>query len=151
MSESTHLKEEWRNDFYGFWACDNKKLNIGEPFEIKMQGMGCCAFEKAFWPKINENFTGFGGEEWYIAEKFRQNGGRNICLPKFKWIHRFARPNGVPYKNLLQDRVWNFILGWYELYKDENHPLFISMLENFKSKYPKINYDLLLNKAKSLV
>ena len=56
IHESTHLNEEWRNDMYGFWACDHEKLKTKKPFEIKMQGMGCCAFEKSNWPKINKNF-----------------------------------------------------------------------------------------------
>lgn len=149
IHESTHLNEEWRNDMYGFWACDHEKLKTKKPFEIKMQGMGCCAFEKSNWPKINKNFVGFGGEEWYIAEKFRQNGGKNICLPDFKWIHRFARPNGVPYKSELKERIWNYYLGWYELYRDDNHPLLTSMINYFKEKHPRINYENILKEAKS--
>jgi hypothetical protein len=41
-------------------------------------------------------------------------GGKAICLPQFKWMHRFGRPNGVPYKLALEDRVWNYFVGWLE-------------------------------------
>ena len=70
---------------------------------------------KAVWPGFNRLFRGFGGEEGYIHEKVRQQGGRTICLPWFKWVHRFGRPKGVPYRLVLEDRIFNYIIGHQEL------------------------------------
>jgi hypothetical protein len=147
---STHFAPKWSGAMYGTWATNEEKLKLNEPFEIEMQGMGLLAFERKNWPKINQNFRGFGGEEGYISEKFKINGGKNICLPQLKWAHRFDRPNGVPYKNIIEDRVWNYFLGWYEIYRDENHPFIVSMIEYFNKEYPKIDTDSIKQKIKSL-
>ena len=37
-------------------------------------------------------FREFGGEEWYIHEKYRQAGAKCLCLPFLRWQHRFADP-----------------------------------------------------------
>ena len=87
---STHFNKEWRGDMYGTWGTNRELYDKGEPFEIPMQGMGLLSFEKSNWPGISPHFKGFGGEEGYIAEKFRQNGGKNMCLPFLKWNHRFG-------------------------------------------------------------
>ena len=60
-------------------------------------------------------FRGFGGEEFYIHEKFRQAGHKCWCLPWLRWLHRFGRPQGVPYPNTFEDRIWNYLVGWSEL------------------------------------
>ena len=36
-------------------------------------------------------------------------------MPGFKWVHRFARPEGVKYPLKLEDRIWNYFIGWMEL------------------------------------
>ena len=61
---------------YGTW--DNSGLADdpdAPPFEIPMQGMGLFACRRAAWPGFNQAFRGFGGEEWYIHEKFRRADG----------------------------------------------------------------------------
>ena len=73
------------------------------------------ALTKNAWPGFNKNFHGFGGEEGYIHEKFRQNGQRTLCLPFLRWLHRFARPNGVPYRLNWEDRIHNYIVGFRDL------------------------------------
>ena len=85
------------------------------PFDIPMQGMGLFSCRRAVWPGFNPRFRGFGGEEGYIHEKFRQNGGRTLCLPFLRWMHRFRRPMGVPYINSWEDRVRNYMIGFREL------------------------------------
>jgi hypothetical protein len=84
-------------------------------FDISMQGMGLFCCRRAAWPGFNELFHGFGGEEGYIHEKFRQRGGRTLCLPFLRWMHRFNRPMGVPYANRWEDRVRNYMMGFREL------------------------------------
>ena len=111
---STHFDPQWRGQMYGTWGTDQRYLN-NEPFEIPMQGLGLFCMRKDAWARFNENFRGFGGEEGYIQEKVRQNGGKALCLPWLKWIHRFSRPKGVPYPLQLKDRVINYLIGWSEL------------------------------------
>jgi hypothetical protein len=38
-----------------------------------------------------------------------------FCLPFLRWVHRFARPNGVPYQLQLWDKVRNYVIGHQEL------------------------------------
>jgi hypothetical protein len=80
-----------------------------------MQGMGLFACRKDAWLGFNPRFVGFASEEGYIHEKYRQQGRRTLCLPFLRWIHRFARPNGVPYTNRYEDRLRNYIIGFREL------------------------------------
>lgn len=133
---STHFDPVWRGNMYGTWATNREALNKNEPFEIPMMGMGVYSCRTAAMPKISENFKGFGGEEGYIHEKFKQAGGKCICLPDLKWNHRFNRPNGVPYPNILEDRLWNYFTGWLDLLKDPNDPFFEEIVDAFKDKLP---------------
>lgn len=113
---ATHFRPEWSGGMYGIW--DNNGLADSPdnaPFEIPMQGMGLFACRRAAWPRFNDAFRGFGGEEGYIHEKFRQAGGRTLCLPFLRWVHRFNRPMGIPYRNILEDRAWNYLVGLREL------------------------------------
>ena len=113
---STHMEARWNGGFFGVWGKDPRARNgDGEPFDIPLQGMGLFACRKAAWPGFNRKFRGFGGEEGYIHEKFRQNGGRTLCLPFLYWSHRFQRPSGVQYANRWEDRIRNYLIGWDEL------------------------------------
>jgi len=85
------------------------------PFEIPGQGLGMFACRKDVWPGFNPHFRGFGGEEMYIHAKARQLGIPTLCQPSLGWIHRFGRPNGVPYPNTWYDRCRNYVLGHREL------------------------------------
>jgi hypothetical protein len=96
------------------------------PYEVPGCGLGAFAFMKANWPGFNPNFRGFGGEEMYIHEKFRRQGGKAICLPQFVWWHRFGRPgckcprcsmdiSGMPYPATYWGRVRNYVLAHREL------------------------------------
>ena len=113
---STHFDPVWRAGMYGTWATDPRGQDPdGEPFDIPMQGLGVFACRRAAWPGFNPRFRGFGGEEGYIHEKMRQRGGRTLCLPFLRWMHRFNRPMGVPYPNFWEDRFRNYMIGFTEL------------------------------------
>jgi hypothetical protein len=150
ISISTKFDPVWRGNMYGTWGNNNEEMEKGEPFEIPMMGMGAYSCRTAAWPKINENFKGFGGEEGYIHEKFRQAGGKTICLPNFKWVHRFGRPNGVPYRNNLEDRVWNYFVGWLEIHKDPNHQMIRDIYGHFSESLSIEKLNEILEKAKSI-
>lgn len=146
-SISTHFDPVWRGHMYGIWATNKEAYDAGKPFEIPMQGMGLCSFEKANWVGVNPRFYGFGAEEGYISEKFRQNGGKNVCLPNLKWNHRFGRPAGVKFRLCLEDRVWNYFVGHLELFKDPDHPMIKEVYDYFKDKLPAGRIDRILSKA----
>jgi len=113
---STHLDPVWREEFFGTWATDPRGLDPdGEPFEIPMQGLGAFACRRNAWLGFNPRFRGFGGEEGYIHEKFRQAGRRTLCAPWLRWMHRFSRPGGVPYRLTLDDKFRNYMIGHAEL------------------------------------
>lgn len=113
---STHFEAAWSKGMYGRWGTDSRGLDPdGEPFDIPMQGCGTFAYRRAAWPGFNQRFRGFGAEEGYIHEKFRQAGGRTLCAPFLRWMHRFNRPMGVPYPNRFPDRIRNHMIGWKEL------------------------------------
>jgi hypothetical protein len=115
-SVATHFSPAWQGGMYGFWGFDDRGIDPeAPPFDIPMQGAGLFACRRAAWPGFNPLFRGFGGEEGYIHEKFRQNGGRTLCLPFLRWVHRFQRPLGVPYHNSWEDRIRNYLIGFKEL------------------------------------
>jgi hypothetical protein len=112
---STHFDPVWRGHMYGIWATDERGTKpSAAPFEIPMQGMGAFTCRKDSWPGFNNKFKGFGGEEGYIHEKFRQAGNKTLCLPFLRWLHRFERPSGVKYNLDLTDRIWNYFIGFLE-------------------------------------
>lgn len=87
----------------------------GGPFEIPAHGLGLFACRKDAWLGFNPRFQHFGGEECYIHEKFRQAGKTTICLPFLRWLHRFSRPNGIPYLAAWESRIMNYLIGHHEL------------------------------------
>lgn len=111
---ATHFKPTWGSLMYGAWA-DDPRGDGDEPFEIPMQGLGVFTCRKEAWLGFHPEFRGFGGEEFYIHEKFRQAGRACWCLPWLRWLHRFGRPGGVPYPLHVEDRLWNYLKGWSEL------------------------------------
>tara|TARA_R110002020_G_scaffold12409_6_gene45501 strand:- start:8297 stop:10243 length:1947 start_codon:yes stop_codon:yes gene_type:complete len=89
-----------------------------EPFETPGHGLGLFSCRRDAWLGFNKDAIGFGGEELFIHEKFRQEGGKSICLPFMRWLHRFARPNGVKFPLTRFNKVRNYILEFNELGRD---------------------------------
>jgi UDP-glucose-4-epimerase GalE len=113
---STHFRPEWRAGMFGTWDTDPAGSDPDRPpFEIPMQGLGLFACRRSAWPGFNPEFRGFGGEEGYIHEKIRQRGGKVLCLPFLRWMHRFGRPLGASYAVRWEDRVRNYLIGFREV------------------------------------
>jgi hypothetical protein len=113
---STHFDLIWRGQMWGIWATDQKGINKDNPpFEIPAQGMGLYSCRKDNWLGFNPLFRGFGGEEGYIHEKYRQVGKKTLCLPFLRWMHRFGRPDGVKYPLSLEHKIRNYFIGHIEL------------------------------------
>jgi glycosyltransferase involved in cell wall biosynthesis len=132
VTVSTSFRREWSSHMYGVWQRD-PEFELKQPFEIEMTGMGLFSFKKSNFPEVNQYLTGFVPEEWYVHEKFRRNGGKVICLPTLMWMHRFDRPNGVPYPFSAEDRIRNYYMEWLELYHID-HPMMVEMTEYFKNE-----------------
>lgn len=107
-------------------------------YEIPGMGLGLFAFVKQNWPGFNSSFKGFGGEELYIHEKFRMNGGKAVILPKLKWVHQFVRPHGVPYPLDINERIRNYVIGFKEVGwpKEQIVNHFCKGQNDDNSKYP---------------
>lgn len=118
---STHFDNTWSGHMWGTWQTDKRGEDPNNPpFEIPSQGMGLFSCRTDSWLGYNKEFRGFGGEEKYIHEKYRQRGKKTLCLPFLRWLHRFERPNGIPYTNDLKDRFKNYMIGHLELGLDLN-------------------------------
>lgn len=136
----THFDPVWRDHDFGTWGTNKEAYQIGEPFSIPMMGMGCFAIRRDAWQGISPDFKGFGSEEWYMAETVRSWGGDVKCLPQFKWTHRWGRPGGVPYPYSLDGKIYNYAVGWKELY-GINSPQFKSMVDHFGTILPKAHVE----------
>lgn len=113
---STHFDLTWSSHMWGTWQTDKRgEDKDAQPFEIMSQGCGLFSCRKDAWLGFNPNFRGFGIEEGYIQEKFRQRGKKAMCLPFLRWMHRFDRPNPVTYPNTLNERFRNYMIGFHEL------------------------------------
>jgi hypothetical protein len=66
-------------------------------------------------------------------------------------MHRFSRPEGVKYPLILEDRVWNYFIGWLEITQDPHHDMVLGAYEHFKDKIPVERINELLEQAKQLV
>jgi hypothetical protein len=129
---STHFDPVWSQQMWGVWATDPRgRDGAGEPFEIPMQGLGAFSCRAEAWLGFHPGFRGFGGEEGYIHEKFRQAGRRCLCLPWLRWMHRFGRPRGIPYPLTVEDKLRNYVLGHTELGLD-----LAPVLEHFAQYLP---------------
>lgn len=125
----THLDRTWSGEMLGVWGYDTRGAELNnDPFEIP--AMGCYLFScrRDAFVGFNSDFRGFGAEEYYLHDKTRQAGNKVICLPFLRGVHRFARPNGVPYKISRYDKVKNYIIGHLELGQplDEIHEHFVA-------------------------
>lgn len=115
-----------------------------DAFPIPGMGLGLFTCRKDAWLGFNPNFRGFGGEEMYIHEKFRQAGHQALCLPFLKWGHRFARPQGLGYTPYTWYKLRNYIIGLQELGLplDRCYEHFVG--PNSHKKLPQPGWDYLL-------
>ena len=142
----THMNPKWRGHMFGTWGNDERGFNPNAPpFEIPMHGCGLFMCKTEEWLGFNKNFKGFGGEEGYIHEKFKLKNRKIWCLPFLRWLHRFDRPGGIKYRLVLEDRIFNYIIGKKELGVD-----FKDVLDHFKKECPNVNYDNILKEAESI-
>ncbi|MFF6955163.1 glycosyltransferase [Streptomyces sp. NPDC008317] len=113
---STHWEPRWERFMYGVWATDPRGTDPDAPaFEIGMQGLGLFACRTKAWPGLNPAFTGHGGEEGHLHEKFRRSGHTTLCLPALRWTHRFDAPRPGHITQDWYQRLRNYLIGFDEL------------------------------------
>lgn len=110
---------EWDSHEPSLENAGYKNLGVSEaPFEIPGMGLGMFAMREGAFPGFHPDAWGFGGEELYVHEKVRRNGGKAICLPTAPWLHRFPRPEsngGSPYPSNQWYKARNYVLEYTEL------------------------------------
>ncbi len=114
---ATHFDDVWSRDMWGVWGHHPAGDDPGaEPFEIAAMGLGLFSSRKDAWPGFNGHHREFGGEEFYIHEKYRQAGARCLCLPAVRWLHYFGVPAAGRHYPLRQwSKVRNYVLEHNEL------------------------------------
>lgn len=86
-----------------------------EEFPIRGMGMGAFACRTKAWLGFHQDATEFGGEENWYSEKVRRAGHRHLCLPGFKWWHKFNRDAGIPYPIRTITKARNYVLEFNEI------------------------------------
>lgn len=139
------------DNYYTSLSEDGHSLAVNnfdeEPFEIFGQGTGCFFVRKDAWLGYNKYARGFGGEECYIHEKFRQSGAKTICLPFLAWIHKFHRAETPSYPLEHHYKVRNYVLEFTELGLDLS-PIHKHFVED--NGFDEIVYNSFVGEAKYL-
>jgi hypothetical protein len=136
------MSDTWSGSMWGVWNNRNCR-DEEDPYIIAMHGMGLFACRRDAWLGFNPEFRGFGGEEGYIHQKYRNAGRQVLCLPWLKWLHKFNTIGGVckaPYAPQLADIIHNYKTGFAELGMDPA-PIY----ENFNLPRPISNIQIDVN------
>ncbi len=111
------FSDVWSSNMWGQWSSTG--IESEDPYEIKMMGCGLLLCRKDAWLGFSKNFKGFGAEEGYIHEKFRQAGRKAMCIPWLKWVHYFRGPEDkVTFEVTIEDRIHNYVVAFSELNLD---------------------------------
>lgn len=119
---ATHMEPRWGTDrSFGVWGTDERGTDPkAEAFDIPAQGLGAFACRRDAWQFAPEGLSGYSCDEWPIAEKFRRQGKRVLCLPFLRWWHWFrdqSRPAPAPVT--VEDRFRNYLIWFRHLGIDE--------------------------------
>lgn len=114
---STHMNPVWSGGMWGKWGYDKRGASINDDkFPIWGHGGGLVLCRRDAWPGYPAEMRGFGGEEGYIQEKFRQLGREVYCLPWLRWVHRFHdQISPVKYPLCVDDKFRNYVIGFTDL------------------------------------
>ena len=103
---STHFRPQWSGGMSGLGQQPpRRRSGFVRHSRSPCRAWAIRTCRRVSWPDFNPAFRGFGGEEWYIHEKFRRNGGHVLCLPFLRWLHRFNRPQGCRIETHSKDRI----------------------------------------------
>jgi hypothetical protein len=112
-------------DFQVHWAghedaltklgCRQLGLDPKDEFEVPAQGCGSFMAQRRTWLAFHRQWRGFGGEEFYIAEKYRAAGRRVLCVGDMPWWHDYDGGPKLNYTRAVQNTVRNVVLGNVDL------------------------------------
>ena len=110
---ATELLPELRGHFFGVW---HTNLDPAPVREIHAHGSAFCFMQRKHYPFFSPYFKGFAGEEIYLHDKVRRNGGRVLCHRALGWVHRFDRfGRNITYTLSLNDKMRNYMIAAYEM------------------------------------
>lgn len=122
----THL-EIWNEDgsprigddgVFGQWVTDPRgQSSKGKPFEVAASGGWCVLARRQAFLQVGYHhlMRGFGGEEGFIAERFRRAGRKVWCHPALQGVHRFGRRSKDLYHVTVGEKARNHVIGWLDL------------------------------------
>lgn len=151
-SGPTKLEHKWGSGMLGVWSDSKPIFNAGTNLEVDMMGMGLWAIRKKAWKGISPYFRGFGSEEYTIHRYIKHWGGKTIILGGLGWWHDFGRVKPPSFKITNEDKIFNYFLGAFDVYKTEDHPFYQEVRDYFSSeKVSKEVIETAYQQAKSLV
>ncbi len=109
----TEFAPSWGTYMHGQWHTNQVAYKLGKPFTIWGSGCGMMLCLREAWLNFSPHMRGFGGEEGYIHQKFRNAGRQVWCLPWMRWLHRFGNMNGTSYP--VPDRAFNYYISHYDV------------------------------------
>jgi len=141
---ASELLPEWRGDFFGVWHTDPElpKIKIKE---IEGHGSAYTLMKREYYPYFSKHFKGFAGEELYIHQKVRNNGGKCYVHLDLGWIHRFYRSKPITYALTLNDKFHNYLVASYEMGWSVKQ-----VCDYFKRKLAADQYEVVLNGVKAI-
>jgi glycosyltransferase involved in cell wall biosynthesis len=134
------MRAGWGGTMNGKWQIDARSHNAEDPpFEIWGHGMGFFSCRRLAWVGFNPRFRGFGGEEGYIHEKFRQAGAKCWSLPWLRMWHSYGMRDDQRTNPMDQEStLWNNIVGHLEVGWDLAEMKAQYLSGNEATKSPKI-------------
>ncbi len=111
---ASELLPEWRGQFFGVWHTDQDLLKT-KIKEIEGHGSAYTLMKREHYPYFSPHFKGFSGEELYLHQKVRNNGGKCYTHVDLGWIHRFMRSKPITYSLTLNDKLRNYLVASYEI------------------------------------
>lgn len=143
-SGASSFKDTWDGQMRGQWDGSLVPLDAA-PFETLGMGLGVFSMRKDAFPGFPKGVRGFGGEELCLHDRVRKHGGKSICLPFLRWVHRWGRPDGIPYVNRYQDKAHNY-MQWHKEdggdWLDKCHHEFVG-----KKYMPQSEWDSIMNEV----
>ena len=99
---------------YGDWVSDPRAADPdGEPFEFRCRAG--CSPAAATPGRGSIGVSRLRRRRRLYPREIPPGRRRALCLPFLRWIHRFNRPHGPPYRNTWDDRIRNYFIGADEL------------------------------------
>ena len=109
---ATELLPELRGHFFGVWHVNTSPDPVRE---IIAHGSAYSFMKRSEYPGFSKHFRGFAGEEVYLHDKVRRNGGKVLFHRALGWCHRFDRfGRQITYALTLNDKMRNYLIAGYE-------------------------------------